>query len=224
MGINFDKRILDHNCTGMGIRRIFTNLWEELGFLEGLNAKNKEFSNYREFPSEKEALMAFERSKAKLFDVNRWSELPGINSAFHLHDTEGEKLNVGKPPKGSYIYIDLPGPDPENWVQVIDILDKQDVAEFTVRPCAEPRALGEEQKEIKHFFTDKATSTFRVKRIGKTIFAYEIGKQEEINNRGEKAGNRKIINTIIAETGSIGLQKMQWDKLTNYLVHNSEIE
>lgn len=208
----------------MGIRKILKNLWAELGFLEGLNAKNKKFSNKRDFPSKKDAITAFERSKVKLFNVNRWSHLPGINSAFHLHDANGEKISTDKPLKGYYIYIDLPGPDPVNWVQVIDILDKQDEAEFTVRPCAEPKATRENQKEIKHFFTDKATSTFRVKRIGKTIYAYEIGKHEEINNRGEKAGNRKVINTVIAETGSLGLQKLQWDKLTNYLVHNSEIE
>lgn len=207
----------------MGIRAIFKNLWNEIGFLEGLNAKNKKFSNHHTYSSENEANVAFERSKAKLFNVNRWSDLPGINSAFHLHDTNGEKIINGKPQNGFFIYIDLPGPDPANWVQVIDVKDLQDIAEFTVRPCSDPKAKGDNQKEIKHFFTDKATSTFRVKRKGKTIYAYEIGKQEEINNRGEKAGNRKVINTLIAETGSLGLQKLQWDKVTNYLVHNLEI-
>jgi len=208
----------------MGIRKIMKNLWEEIGFLEGLNAKNKKFSNHRELPSKNEAIIAFERAKAKLFDINRWSGLPGINSAFHLHNEKGEKLNSIKPLKGHCIYIDLPGPDPENWVQIIQIKERKDIAEFTVRPCHDPKANGEGLKEIKHFFTDKATSTFRVKRINNIIYAYQIGKQEEINNRGEKAGYRKIINTLIAETGSMGLQKMQWEKLTNYLVHNIEIE
>jgi len=207
----------------MGIRKIFRGLWEEIGFLEGINAKNKKFSNHQIFASKQVAQDAFEKSKAKLFDVNRWSSLPGINSAFHLHDVNGNKLHSGKPAIGHYIYIDLPGPDPVNWVQVIEIVESADYASFTVRPCPEPKAKGENAKEIKHFFTDKATSTFRVQRVGKTIYAFEIGKQEEINNHGKKAGNRKIINTLIAETGSLGLQKMQWDKLTNYLVHNIEI-
>ena len=207
----------------MGIRKIFRELWEEIGFLEGINAKNKKFSNHRIFVSKEAAKAALEKSKAKLFDVNGWSALPGINSAFHLHDAKGEKLQGTKPAVGHFIYIDLPGPDPVNWVQVIEVKESDDIASFTVRPCADPKARGEDSKEIKHFFTDRATSTFRVQRVGKAIYAYEIGKQEEINNRGEKAGNRKVINTLIAETGSLGLQKTQWDKLTNYLVHNIEL-
>jgi len=205
----------------MGIRKIFRGIWEEIGFLEGVNAKNKKFSNHHIFASKQAAVIAFEKSKAKLFDINRWSALPGINSAFQLHDANGEKLHYGKPAIGHYIFIDLPGPDPVNWVQIIAMEESVDDAFFTVRPCPEPKAKN--VKEIKHFFTDKATSTFRVQRVGKSIYAFEIGKQEEINNHGEKAGNRKIINTLIAETGSLGLQKMQWDKLTNYLVHNIEV-
>lgn len=208
----------------MGIKKIFRNLKDEIGFVEGINAKNKFFSNHKTFPLKKTAIMEFERSKAKLFNVNLWSKLPGISSAFQLYNKEGEKIMAEKLGKGDFIHIDLPGPDPANWVQVIDMKERRDFAEFTVRPCAEPIATGEKVKEIKHFFTDKATSTFRIERIGNIIYGYEIGKQEEINNKGQKAGNRKIINTIIAESGSLGLQKVQWDKLTNYLVHNLEIE
>jgi hypothetical protein len=70
----------------------------------------------------------------------------------------------------------------------------------------------------------EATSTFRVQRRGKSIYAYEIGKNEGINNEEEDAGNRKLINTLFAEGGWAGVQKLQWKKLTDYLVHKIEIE
>lgn len=208
----------------MGIKKLYRQFKDEIGFLEGINAKNKFFSNHRTFTSRKTAIMEFERSKAKLFNVINWSRLPGINSAFQIYDRKGIQLLDEKIAEGNFIFIDLPGPDPANWVQVIDTSEKRNSAEFTVRPCADPMATGDKIKEIQHFFTDKATSNFKIERIGNSIYGYEIGKQEEINNKGIKAGNRKIINTIIAESGSLGLQKMQWDKLTNYLVHNIEIE
>lgn len=69
-----------------------------------------------------------------------------------------------------------------------------------------------------HFFTSAATSTFKVERKKETIYAYEIGKNEFINNK-EESGGRGLINTLIAEGGWAGFQKLQWKKLTNYLVH-----
>jgi len=52
------------------------------------------------------------------------------------------------------------------------------------------------------------------------ILAFELGKDEAINNKGKKAGKRKLLNTIIAESGWLGLQRLQWEDLTNYLVGN----
>jgi hypothetical protein len=59
--------------------------------------------------------------------------------------------------------------------------------------------------------------------MNKTLFAFEIGKNEGINNQGEDAGDRKLINTLIAEGGWAGFQELQWKKLTDYLVHRIEI-
>ena len=44
-----------------------------------------------------------------------------------------------------------------------------------------------------------------------------------INNKGEEAGDRKMINTLLAETGRVGFQQFQWKLLTDYLVHKIEI-
>jgi hypothetical protein len=118
----------------------------------------------------------------------------------------------------------LPGPVPENWVIVTDIQQQENSAEFTVSPSTDPRAKGSEREEIKHFFIDEATSTFRVKLLDKTLFAYEIGKNEGINNQGKEAGKRKLINTLISEGGWAGFQEFQWKKITDYLVHEIEID
>jgi hypothetical protein len=118
----------------------------------------------------------------------------------------------------------LPGPVPENWVIVTDIKEEENMAEFTVSPSIDPTEKNKERKEIKHFFIDEATSTFRVEILDKTIYAFEIGRNEGVNNEGEEAGKRKLINTLVAEGGWAGFQKFQWEKLTGFLVHKIEID
>jgi hypothetical protein len=190
----------------------------------GKEKKDKIFTSLKKFKTEEIAIMEFERSKSKLFDVSRWSDMPGITSTFKLFNWKGEDLHDIKPSKGDYIYIKLPGPLPENWVTIIAIEEQEDFAEFIVSPSPKPQARGKEKDEIEHFFVDEATSTFRINREGDTLFAYEIGKDEWINNQGKEAANREWINTLIAAGGWMAFQKIQWEKLTDYLVHEIEIE
>jgi hypothetical protein len=91
-----------------------------------------------------------------------------------------------------------------------------------VHPCEDPCPLPDEEKKVEHFFTKEASSTFRVDLIGTTLWACEIGQNERINNHGEEAGARALVNTVIAEGGWAGVQKLQWDSLTQYLVHLKE--
>src|SRR5690606_12762265 len=104
-----------------------------------------------------------------------------------------------------------------------DIQQEEDKVEFTVSPSINPTKAKEEQDKIEHFFIPEASSTFRVQRDGNILAAFEIGKNEGINN-DEEAGNRKLINTLIAEGGWAGIQDLQWNKLTDYLVHKIEID
>lgn len=182
------------------------------------------FSSEKNFANEEDARVEFHRSVEKLFDVDRWSDLPGISSTFELHDRRGDRKVGGQPEVGDKLKIILPGPLPENWVDVIRVSQKEDSAEFTVTPTNDPNAVGEERKEVKHFFTPDATSTFKVERTGDVIRAWEIGRNEGVNNKGELAGDRKVINTLIAAGGWAGFQKLQWQKLTAYLVHEIELE
>ena len=208
----------------MALKNIFKKINEEKKVIQGEAVKDKLYSSQQDFYDREKALREFERSKEKLFDVNRWSRLPGVTSGFQLYTPQGEPKPKGKPQAGDFIMIDLPGPAPENWVVVTDIKEEKEMAEFTVSPSHDPRDKGEEAQEIEHFFSDGATSTFKVELKGTTLYGYEIGKNEGINNEGKKAGDREIINTLIAEGGWALFQKIQWEKLTAYLVHQTEID
>lgn len=208
----------------MGLKNIFTTLKEEVKVVEGEATKDKQYSGHKEFPDRETAVREFERSKEKLFDVNRWSRMPGITSGFQLYTPDGKPKPKGLPEKGDFMMIDLPGPAPENWVVVTDIKNEKESAEFTVSPSQDPRDEGDEAKEVEHFFSDGSTSTFKTEIKGTTIYAWEIGRNEGINNEGKKAGDREVVNTLIAEGGWALFQKIQWEKLTSYLVHETEIE
>ena len=206
----------------MGLKNIINKIKEEAEVLKGNASKDKAYSTDNTYPDAATARQAFEEAKQKLFDVNKWSALPGINSTFELHDQAGNKIDATVTAPGNYIRIELPGPTPENWVQITDVQVKDNVAEFTVSPSEKPQPDAGEANVTQHFFTKDASSTFRVELNGNTLQASEIGKNEVINNTGEEAGNRAVANTLIAEGGWAGFQGLQWNKLTAYLVHKEE--
>lgn len=207
----------------MAFSDIINKIKHELKVFTGDESKDKGYHNQRVYTDKNQADIAFEQSKKKLFDVNRWSEMKGINSTFVLHDEFGRKAS-GDIKKGYFIKIDLPGLKIENWVQVSDVRVEPELAEFVVHPSKKPEEKTDPNAEVKHFFTEEASSTFRVIKEGNTIKAFEIGQDEVINNEGDDSGNRALLNTLIAEGGWAGFQKIQWEKLTSYLVHLEEAE
>lgn len=207
----------------MVMRRLFRKIKEEKEIIQGDATRGKLYSSDHTYATRDEANQKFKRSIEKLFDVNRWSDLPGFTSTFQLHDASGVEKDAKMPEVNDYIKIILPGPVPENWVMVSDINEEENQVEFTVNPSINPTKDREEQDKIEHFFIPEASSTFRVQLDGNKISAFEIGKNEGINNN-EDAGNRKLINTLIAEGGWAGVQEFQWNKLTDYLVHKIEID
>jgi hypothetical protein len=208
----------------MGLKDMFENLKKEVKVVQGEETKDKLYSNSNEFADEATAIQQFERAKQKLFDVNMWSKMAGFNSEFQLYDDRGHRTTANKVQEGYYIKIILPASDLENWVRVTGIREEANMAEFTVHPSEKPEALGSEEKVVEHFFIKEASSTFRVVREGNTLHGYEIGENEGINNQGDEAGNRALLNTLVAEGGWAGVQALQWDKLTSYLVHLEEAE
>lgn len=205
----------------MSIRSFFKGIAEEVEIIIKGKAKDKIYSSRKVFNNADDSERAFKESVEKLFNVEKWSMLPGITCTFTLYNKDGSKKGSGNPETGDFILINLPGPLPENWVRVIDIQTEKNSARFSVSPSADPRYKDE---NIEHFFVDEATSTFKVERKGNELWAYEIGQTEYINNKEKDAGDRKVLNTIIAEGGWAGFQKIQWEKLTGYLVHKTELE
>ncbi|GAB2562272.1 hypothetical protein [Spirosoma areae] len=201
----------------MKLKAIVDQIQHETKVVQGDEAKDVTYTSRNTFPNDAAATEAFARSVAKLLDVNGWSTLSQFTADFALHDQAGHLKPQGPVQVGDYIRVDLPGPVPQNWVRVSH-LDRQETwAEFTVQPSADPQ--DSKPDEIAHFFDQDARSTFRVALAGQTISAFEIGQQERINNQEPQAGERAVINTVVAEMGWLFYQKIQWKLLTDYLVH-----
>ena len=191
---------------------------EEGKVLKGEKSKDKLYSSSRQFEDEDSASFEFSRSKERLFNVNAWSQIPGVaNATFELFTPEGELLNRNQVKNGDFLKIDLPGPLPFYWVKVIEISDQPDRAQFTVQPTYDPTEK-DSKKATDHFFQEKARSIFRVERNGKEITAMEIGVDEAINNKEGEAGGKGLLNTLVSEGGWAAFQKYQWKNLTDYVI------
>ncbi|MBX0332288.1 hypothetical protein K3G39_03475 [Pontibacter sp. HSC-14F20] len=206
----------------MGIKKIIDKVKEEVKVLKGEEAKDKVYQNEQDYPDVASAQAAFEESKKKLFNVNLWSNLEGINSTFELHDDRGRKTTAVIPEMGYFVKITLPASNVTNWVNISSIRIEDNLAEFMVHPSEKPNPPTNKEEVTEHFFTKEASSTFRVELQGTRLIGSEIGKNEYINNQGEESGDRSVLNTLIAEGGWAGFQGLQWDKLTSYLVHQEE--
>lgn len=201
-----------------GVRQIK----EEAKVIQGEKSKDKQYTSSRVFADEEASKTEFPRCVKRLFDVNAWSEIPGVaNATFELHSAKGEPLKKTKVETGDFIKIDLPGPLPFFWVKVNEVSDGDGYAQFTVQPSFDPTD-DDGKRETDHFFRDKARSIFRVERHAREIIAMEVGINEAINNQGEEAGEKALINTLVSEGGWAGFQKHQWKNLTDYLVGKEE--
>jgi hypothetical protein len=198
---------------------LLSKLKHEWEVLKGEAGKDKTFCSEQEYPNEAAARTAFLEGKERLFKVNNWSDLPGINSTFRLYTPQGQPTEQ-IPVPGCYIKIILPGVPVENWVEIAEVQETETVAQFTVHPCPNPQ---NEAEETQHFFSKEASSTFRIEQNGFVLRGYQIGKNEVINNQTEQAGDRAVLNTLIAEGGWAGFQDIQWLKLTDYLAGKKEL-
>jgi len=203
----------------MDLGDAFDALRREANLVAGEETRGRQYGSQRSFASEAEARAGFQSARRKLFMVNDWSNLPGISADFQLFDPQGAPKPSGDPVPGDYLRINLPGPLPENWVRVTDRREDKDWAEFTVQPSPRPEGIeGGAGGQTEHFFSEEARSTFRVEQAGNQLLAREIGTRERINNQGDEAGDRSLVNTLIAEGGWAFFQRVQWEKLTHYLI------
>ena len=80
--------------------------------------KDRTYKSINKFVDKAEAVNEFARATEKLFNINKWSKLPGITSSFQLYNAQGQKKLIGIAETNDYIKINLPGPFPENWVKI----------------------------------------------------------------------------------------------------------
>lgn len=197
---------------------ILDNILHELKLVRGDASQDMTYQSERTLLSEAAAQHAFGEAVDRLFHVDAWSNLSTFTADFALHDALGNPKPGGTPAVDDYVQIRLPGPLPENWVRVVNRVQKENWAAFVVRPSHNPQPAN--PQTIEHFFDRNASSTFLVERTGMTLTAYEIGLNESINNQEPQAGGRSAVNVLIAETGWLFYQQFQWKTLTDYLAGN----
>lgn len=199
----------------MKIKNITDSIRHGVNLLKGEESVNKTYCSEKSHADEPTAELAFRTARVRVFEVDRWSTISQLTASFYLYDPAGNSKPGVRPTVGDFLKIVLPGPMPENWTRVIEVVDEEKIAGFTVQPCADPHEKGE---QTDHFFTDESTSTFQITKEETTITAYQIGEKESINNQLPEAGDRAVINTVIAGAGWLFYQKIQWKSLTDYLV------
>lgn len=204
----------------MAGENLINKIKHEWEVLKGNASKDKTFCSEQQYADSATAQAAYRSGQEKLFAVNNWSNLPGINSTFALYDQHAQPTSQ-KPAVGFYIKIVLPGVPVENWVEIVDLQETETASQFTVHPCPNPT---NSSPETQHFFVKEASSTFRVELDGIIIRGYQIGKNEKINNQSYEAGDRSFLNTLIAEGGWAGFQDIQWTKLTDFLAGKEEAD
>ena len=161
----------------------------------------------------------FDLVKSRLLQINSWHEFAGKATAeFQLCNGNGHAIDR-MPQPGDHIRIDIPGPgtitgEGDDWVRIEEVIEEEESACIRVRPATNPL---NERKDIAHFFTEEATSTFMVKKSGNRITAGVYGRNEKPNTDSEKIID-KIRNAAIATGAISGFSKLQWKSLVQGLV------
>lgn len=177
------------------------------------------------FNNETEAVAHFETVKKRFLDVNSWEFFAGQEKAsFSLRDENGNLL-LEKPREGNYFKILIPGlhnstGDGFDWVKIEEICSEEksdsECIYIRVRPTSDPTKPDE---KTAHFFCEKATSNFLIKREGNKIAAEVHGRNEEPNTE-DLSALEKVRNFLVAVGGMVAGSKFQWKSLTEGLIKN----
>jgi len=169
-----------------------------------------------------EARELFTAAKKRLLNVNQWDKVCGKMSAvFKLTDEKGNEIE-GSPKVGNHFKIDIPGPgtasgDGYDWVRVEAVEENQDDKDDTesilirVRPADNPT---NNDNNVAHFFSGKATSNFVVSREKNTVTAAVYGRNEVPNTSTDKPLD-KTRNAVVGTTAIAGFSNPQWKSLAN---------
>lgn len=169
-----------------------------------------------------EADAFYRKALSRMQDINYWHELSKDIKADFIHcDEQGQKVK-GKPVVGHYIKIDIPGPgnpsgEGYDWVKIVDVQEGTAPDPFfamTVHPTANPTS---DDGQTAHFYEDKASSTFIVKRLGNCVLAAVHGRNEQDNTDTGPLLDRTR-NKLIAVGAKLGLGAIQWQAVTDAFV------
>ena len=174
-----------------------------------------------------EAKLHFLKVKKRFLDINSWELFAGVEKAeFSLRDQTGNLL-LEYPEVGNFIKIKLPGlhnpnGDGFDWVKIEKIEQKSDSDEDSIYICVRPTYNPTKPCEkTAHFFDEKATSNFIIKREKNTVSAEVHGRNEETNFENLSA-LEKVRNFLVAFGGIIAGSKFQWKSLTEGLIKKDE--
>jgi hypothetical protein len=175
------------------------------------------------FKNSEQACEFYEVAKDRLVDVNHWAKISDLPSAtFRLCDSTGAEVQRHVK-LGDYFKINIPAPgnstgDGFDWVKVELIHEEQvngsDVLSIRVRPAPNPNTP---EQQVAHFFSDRSTSTFQIKRIDKEVLAEVHGRNEEPNtDTGHLLDNAR--NSVVGLGATLGMAVPQWKGLVAGLV------
>ncbi len=180
----------------------------------------------RDFDDARQAEEFYQIAKKRLLHVNEWQGLAGPATAgFSLTDENGKEVDRAVQ-EGDHFKIDIPGPGPASgegydWVKVEAIVSQEGEAEaftaITVRPAPNPLS---HKKDIAHFFSGEATSSFVVKREKNKVTAGVYGRNEKPNTSSETTTD-KVRNTAVAAGAMSGFSKIQWKSLVNGILKSA---
>lgn len=165
----------------------------------------------------------YQTAKYRLLNVSHWADICKVPvSTFILTDQHGNPV-TRLAMEGDYLKIDIPGPgthsgDSYDWVKIEkiseEVSDNMAIVSLRARPSANPE---NEDESIAHFYTEQATSTFQVKRIGTIVTGEEHGRNE-VPNTDTSYLTDNIRNTLVGWSAKIGLAYPQWKSLVKGIV------
>ena len=172
--------------------------------------------------SENDAKEFFIIVKKRLLSIKDWHSYAGaMTASFCLTDEKGNEVNR-EPQKGDYLRIDIPAPgtgtgEGYDWVQIEEIVDEEETTGLLfgirVRPAPSPV---NEHKDIAHFFTEEATSSFIVKQNDNKVTAGVYGRNEKPNTEANTLLDT-VRNAAVATGAITGFSKLQWNSLVKGL-------